>query len=64
MAIKQHLSRIGVRALFDRVREWIRRARDRNELRKYIKDGMIERQDFGIVLCDAQMEASKPFWQR
>jgi uncharacterized protein YjiS (DUF1127 family) len=64
MTIKQHLSHIGVCALFDRVREWIRRAHDRNELRRYIKEGTIERQDFGIALGDAQMEASKPFWQR
>jgi uncharacterized protein YjiS (DUF1127 family) len=64
MTIRQHLSGTGVRALFERIREWIRRARDRQELRRYIKDGMIERQDFGIDIGNAQMEASKPFWQR
>jgi uncharacterized protein YjiS (DUF1127 family) len=64
MTVWQNAFRARVGALLDQIREWIRRARDRGELRKYIRDGMLERQDFGIVLGDAQAEASKPFWQR
>jgi uncharacterized protein YjiS (DUF1127 family) len=63
MTTWQHPSRALVRALFDQIQEWIRRARDRSELRKYIRDGTIERHDFGIDVGNAQMEASKPFWQ-
>lgn len=39
--------------------EWQRRMRSRNELTT-LRDGSLR--DIGISRCDAEFEASKPFW--
>ncbi len=50
-------------ALWDLLRVWVRRARGRSELRRYMEMHFGIGEDTGIFIADAQRELSRRFWQ-